>query len=378
MYFSIKVVMAAALAGTVQNGVGISQHILAANGCVESSRVLITQTNLNHGIYLSPNGTTLYASSPTTVWSWMYDPASGNISGSPSVLVTGMVNSGHITRTLIVPPHAPNLLLVSHGSNGNVDAAAVNPATARAVVKVFDLSALPRGGYNYVTQGYLMGYGLRNEVALAFDGNNMLWGVENSGDNFGRTVNGVTTDIHQDNPAEELNYLGDVTIPNNNWYGYPVCYTVWQPSLITDHVFTPGDQFVAAPNGTFNDSTCIQRSRRARMIFQSHNAPIDSKFDDTSSNLFITLHGSWNRQPAAGFRLVRVPFTRNGAGAFEPVATVNAISGWQDILYQADPSNCSGTTCIRPAGLTFVAGGNIYMTSDNQMEGELFLIGRVE
>lgn len=89
------------------------------------------------------------------------------------MLVTGMVNSGHITRTLIVPPHAPNLLLVSHGSNGNVDAAAVNPATARAVVKVFDLSALPRGGYNYVTQGYLMGYGLRNEVALAFDGNNM-------------------------------------------------------------------------------------------------------------------------------------------------------------------------------------------------------------
>jgi glucose/arabinose dehydrogenase len=132
---------------------------------------LIAQTNLNHGIYLSPNGTTLYASSPTTAWSWTYDPASGNVSGSPTVLVTAMVNNGHITRTLIVPPHAPNLLLVAHGSNGNVDAAAVNQATARAVVKVFDLSSLPIGGYNYVTKGYLMGYGLRNEVALAFDGN---------------------------------------------------------------------------------------------------------------------------------------------------------------------------------------------------------------
>ncbi|PVH82209.1 hypothetical protein DL98DRAFT_559578 [Cadophora sp. DSE1049] len=361
----------------VQNGVGISQLTLAGNGCIQSSRVLIAQTNLNHGIYLSPSGTTLYASSPTTVWSWTYDPASGNVSGSPTVLVTGMVNSGHITRTLIIPPHAANLLLVAHGSNGNIDAASVNPATARAVVKVFDLSSLPVGGYNYVRQGYLMGYGLRNEVALAFDGNNMLWGVENSGDNFGRTVNGVTTDIHQDNPAEELNYLGDVTVPNNNWYGYPVCYSVWQPNLITDHVFRPGDQFVAAPNNTFNDSTCTQRSQPARMILQSHNAPIDSKFDATFSNLFITLHGSWNRQPAAGFRLVSVPFTRNSDGSYAPVAAANATSGWQDILYQADPSTCSGTTCIRPAGLIFVAGGNMYMTSDNQREGELFLVGRV-
>jgi glucose/arabinose dehydrogenase len=85
-----------------------------------------------------------------------------------------MVNSGHITRTLIIPPHAPNLLLVAHGSNGNIDDAAANPATARAVVKVFDLSEVPSGGYNYISQGYLMGYGLRNEVALAFDGNNMF------------------------------------------------------------------------------------------------------------------------------------------------------------------------------------------------------------
>ncbi|CZR56442.1 uncharacterized protein PAC_06330 [Phialocephala subalpina] len=359
----------------VQNGIGISQHILTSGGCIQSSRVLIAQTNLNHGIYLSPNGTTLYASSPTTVWSWTYDPASGNVLGSYTVLVTGMVNSGHITRTLIIPPHAPNLLLVAHGSNGNVDAAAVNPATARAVVRVFDLSNLPSGGYNYVTQGYLMGYGLRNEVALAFDGNNMPGSLP--GDDFQRTVNGVTTDIHQDNPAEELNYLGDVTVPNNNWYGYPVCYTVWQPSLITDRVFAPGDQFVAAPNSTFNDTTCIQQSQPAHMIFQSHNAPIDSKFDATFSNLFITLHGSWDRQPAAGFRLVSVPFAQNSAGAYVPTAATNSTSGWQDILYQADPSNCSGTTCIRPAGLAFVAGGNLYMTSDNQREGELFLVGRV-
>jgi glucose/arabinose dehydrogenase len=158
----------------VQNGIGVTQHTLTSDGCIQSSTVLIAQTNLNHGMYLSPNSSTLYASSLTTVWSWSYDPISGNISGSPTVLVTRMANSGHSTRTLIIPPHAPNLLLVSHGSDGNIDVAAANPATARAVVKVFDLTELPSGGYNYITQGYLMGYGLRNEVALAFDGNNMF------------------------------------------------------------------------------------------------------------------------------------------------------------------------------------------------------------
>jgi hypothetical protein len=33
-----------------------------------------------------------------------------------------------------------------------------------------------------------------------------VWGVENSGDDFTRTVNGQKVDIHIDNPAEELNF----------------------------------------------------------------------------------------------------------------------------------------------------------------------------
>jgi hypothetical protein len=33
----------------------------------------------------------------------------------------------------------------------------------------------------------------------------VFWGVENSGDDFKRTENGQSRDIHQNNPAEELN-----------------------------------------------------------------------------------------------------------------------------------------------------------------------------
>jgi glucose/arabinose dehydrogenase len=144
-----------------------------SNGCINSSHSLIASQSLNHGIYLSPDGSTLYASSPTTVYSWPYSSTTGKVGTTKKTIVVGMVNAGHITRTLIIPPSHPNLLVVSHGSNGNWDYPAVNPGAARAIVKVFDISSVPSGGYKFVTQGQVVGYGLRNEVGLAFDGNNM-------------------------------------------------------------------------------------------------------------------------------------------------------------------------------------------------------------
>jgi glucose/arabinose dehydrogenase len=146
---------------------------LDAAGCVASSKTLISQTNLNHGIYLSPDSKTLYASSATTVWKWAYDPVTASVSGTSTIVVSGMYNGGHVTRTLTIPKNNANLLVVSHGSNGNLDMPSVSQGSGRAMVKVFDMSKVPSGGYNYVTGGWNAGYGLRNEVGLAFDGNNM-------------------------------------------------------------------------------------------------------------------------------------------------------------------------------------------------------------
>jgi len=85
-----------------------------------------------------------------------------------------MYNGGsHLTRTLAIAPHAPNLLVVSHGSNANIDTATSNASTGRAIIKVFDLSKIPSGGYNYVSGGYTAGYGQRNEVGMCWDANNM-------------------------------------------------------------------------------------------------------------------------------------------------------------------------------------------------------------
>ncbi|KAJ2974618.1 hypothetical protein NUW58_g8602 [Xylaria curta] len=205
----------------IEVGVGITQHLVDAHGCIINTRLLISRDDLNHGICLSADGKTLYASSPSSVFRWDYDLNTGDVGQNAVEVVTGMWTSGHISRTLAIPPHRQDLLVVSHGSDMNIDLDSSNPEIARAIVKVFNISSAPAGGYKFVSEGWNAGYGLRNEVGLAFDGNNMLWGVENSADNIVRTVGDTIIDIHANNPAEELNFLGDVTLPNDNWYGYP-------------------------------------------------------------------------------------------------------------------------------------------------------------
>ncbi|KAI1129007.1 soluble quino protein glucose dehydrogenase [Nemania abortiva] len=358
----------------VEEGFGVSQHIVDANGCIIKTRVLISNTDLNHGICLSADGQTLYASSPSSVFSWSYDPTTGNIGQGPVLVISGMATSGHITRTLVVPPHRSDLLVVSHGSNTNIDQEASSPRTARAIVKVFNISSTPPGGYNFISGGWNAGFGLRNEVGLAFDGNNMLWGVENSADNLARTVNGTTIDIHTDNPSEELNFLGDVTLPNDDWYGYPLCFTVWSPSELSDRVFRVGQQFVQIPSTYFNDDTCGQISVPPVLSFQAHSAPLGCKFDAKFNNLFVALHGSWDRQPPTGYKVVAVPFAQGSDGSYAPTAASWSIRGSIDVFYPQDEAQCSSSVCARPVGLIFDALGRLYVTSDTS--GEVFLLSQ--
>jgi glucose/arabinose dehydrogenase len=138
---------------------------------------------------------------------------------------------------------------------------------------------------------------------------------------------------------------------------------------------------VVAPNNTFNDDTCKGLITPPSLLFQAHSAPIDSKFDDAYSNLFVTFHGSWNRSPTTGFKLVTVPFTKGSDGVYKPVAPVTSNTGYTDIFWNPDVTKCSGngpsfsSGCFRPAGLGFNAG-RLYMTSDTSTDGELWVLGK--
>lgn len=160
---------------------GISVHTFGEDGCIASSELLIQDIALNHGLDLTPDGTTLYASSVSSVWSWAYDPATRTVSDQRTV-INGMSTGIHPTRTVLVVPQQPELVLIQVGSNSNLDMQSAQPGTGRAIVKVFDMSAAPANGYNYNTGGEVFAYGLRNDIGLTADPNGMIWGVENSGD----------------------------------------------------------------------------------------------------------------------------------------------------------------------------------------------------
>lgn len=113
-----------------------------------------------------------------------------------------MGGTTHSTRTLHISPLHPNLLIISRGSDGNIDASAASIASGHSQVKVFDLENVPSGGYDYTRDGGIMAFGVRNEVGVTSDAMGHVWGVMNSADDL--TRNG--TDITNDNPAEELHY----------------------------------------------------------------------------------------------------------------------------------------------------------------------------
>lgn len=188
-----------------QAGKGISVHTFGPDGCVNSTNMLISNVALNHGLAITPDGKTLYASSERNAFSWTYDAATQKVSNQKTA-IAGMDSGIHSTRNLLVVESNPNLVILQVGSNANFDYAAADKATGRAIVKIFDMSKAPASGYNYKTDGEVLGYGLRNEIGFTADPNGHIWGVENSGDDFTRTVSGRRSDIHKDNPAEKLNY----------------------------------------------------------------------------------------------------------------------------------------------------------------------------
>ncbi|KAI0157228.1 soluble quino protein glucose dehydrogenase [Xylariaceae sp. FL1272] len=327
---------------------GISVHTFGTNGCVNSSTTLIANTALNHGLALTPDGTTLYASGERTVYSWTYNPDTRTVTNQKTA-ISGIDSGIHSTRNLLVVKSQPNMLLVQVGSNANLDTAAGQTATGRAIIKIFDMSAAPATGYAYKTAGEVFAYGLRNEIGFVQDPNGIVWGVENSGDDF--TMSG--SDIHQNNPAEKLNNLGDPLTARNVWYGYPNCFAVWDPAPFTSKGLTTGSQFLyTAGNGATSDADCASKTTAPRLTFMAHSAPIWNTFDTNATNMYVTFHGSWDRQPPTGFKVVQIPFTQLDTGAYDPVAPATSQTGYTDIYSAPNPGSCTAngltmSNCVR-------------------------------
>lgn len=217
------------------------------------------------------------------------------MTSEPRQVVTGMASSGHETRTLLLSRKVDGMLLVSFGSQSNVDTDAEDINTGVSQIRAFNISNTT-ATYDFKSSGLIMGWGLRNSVGVAEEPlTGGIYSVENSVDNFRRDGK----DIHQDNPGEEMNfhgYLNGTAYGDQGGnYGYPTCFAAWDVSIIPNNAnLTIGTQF--AMGDSIDDSTDIacQRDRVPPVLsFQAHMAPLDIKFNSGGNVAWITFHGSW-------------------------------------------------------------------------------------
>jgi glucose/arabinose dehydrogenase len=105
-------------------------------------------------------------SSVEKVYAYSYDAAAGTVTNG-TVVIANMNNSGHDTRTLHISKSKPHLLLVSRGSQGNIDALAGDTSTGHSTIKYFNISNVALMPFDHLLNGTLLGWGLRNSVGIA-------------------------------------------------------------------------------------------------------------------------------------------------------------------------------------------------------------------
>jgi glucose/arabinose dehydrogenase len=283
----------------VESGKGITALTLDDGGgsclSVKSSTLVVNDTTLNHGIQLSSDSKTLFASNIDKAFSWSYDPTTVSTSSDPITLVEGMTNSDHVTRTLFLSQKEPELLLISRGSGDNVDPTAGDVNSGVSQIRIFNLSSTG-APWTYNSSGTLLGWGLRNSVGIAEHPNTGgIYSVENGADQLER----LGVDFHLNNPGEEMNfhgYLNNTQDSNRGSnYGYPSCFAVWNSTEIPEGAdLVVGEQFAIGNLSSTNDDViCGKEATAPRLTFPAHWAPLDIKFNSKGSIAYGTSHGSW-------------------------------------------------------------------------------------
>lgn len=291
-----------------ESGAGQVLRFPYDNGLLGSGEVLTSGLERPASVAFFTEGDQeyLYVSEPQQISRFAYDPA-GPV-GAQEPIITGLPTGGHSTRTVRFGPD--DMLYMAVGSSCNI---CVEEDPIRATVS----RTTPQGG-----SPEILATGLRNPVDLVFQpGSNLLWATVNERDNQG---NEVPPDL--------------VTIVQKGAnYGWPYC----QPPNATP-------QEAGADCSTITPPT---------IGIQPHSAPLGMTFlvgdavsADLSGDLIVAQHGSWNRQPPAAPKLLRIDFADG-----QPVAASDFVTGWQ---------NTNGERWGRPAGVTLAPDGSLVVSDD--------------
>ena len=255
----------------------------------------------------------LYVAGTQKIWRVDRFSADGSL-GAATPIVSGLPDSGgHSTRTILFG--ADGKLYVSIGSSCNV-CKEKDPRRA-AIVR-----------YNPDGSGEeIFATGLRNSVGIAWHPvTKELWGTDNGRDWLG-----------DDLPPDEINI-----IRQGKNYGWPNCFA--------DRV----------PDPEFGTQEICQKTEPPLVKIQAHSAPLGLVFytakqfpEQYRGDLFVALHGSWNRSKKTGYKVIRVRLEDG-----KPAPPEDFITGW---LRQ---ENGAETVWGRPVDLVVGADGGLYLSDD--------------
>ena len=262
------------------------------DGRADTKTAFLTGLNSPYGMALI--GDTLYVANTDALMAFPYKEGDTKISAAGRKIIDLPAQSPnqHWTKSMVASPDG--LLYIGVGSNSNIGENGLERERNRAVV--FEVN--PRNGYKRVFAS-----GLRNPVGLAFEPKSgALWGVVNERDMLG-------ADLVPDY-LTRIEFGAFYGWPWNYWGGYE-------------------DRRVQPQRPEIREYT-----KRPDYALGNHVAPLGLAFADKvklgapfTDGAFVGLHGSWNRKPAAGYKVVFVGFNDGEAGRTKPV---DVLTGFLD------------------------------------------------
>jgi glucose/arabinose dehydrogenase len=272
--WAMKWVMKRAGAGTPSANRITLLRDTKGDGVADQRFVLLQGLNSPFGMALI--GDQLYVAASDAVLRFPYKTGDTQITASPVKVLdlpAGPINH-HWTKNLIATPDGRKLY-VTVGSNSNVGERGMTEEVGRAAIWEVDL---PSG------QHRIFASGLRNPNGMAWEPSTAaLWTVVNERDEIG-------SDLVPD-------YM--TSVKRNAFYGWP--YSYYGPNVDV-RVKPAMPDLVArsvAPDYALGPHTA------SLGLAWSAGTSLPSEF---ASGMFIGQHGSWNRHPHSGYKVIFVPF----------------------------------------------------------------------
>ncbi|PPT78762.1 sorbosone dehydrogenase [Xanthomonas arboricola pv. populi] len=285
------------------------------DGTYELKTVFADKLNAPYGLALIGNA--LYVANQDALVRFDYQEGQTKASAAPSKVtdLPSAINH-HWTKALTASADG-RYLYVAIGSNSNITERGMIAEVDRA--QVWQVDPATGAHKSYAT-------GLRNPTALAIQpGSGALWAVVNERDEIG--------------PNLVPDYL--TSVREGGFYGWP--YSYWGKNVDT-RVMPQDPQKVAS--AIVPDYALGSHVAALGVAFSS--TTMGTQFAD---GVFVGEHGSWNRDPPVGYRVVFVPF-RDGRPAGDPIDFVSGFHG------------DDGLTRGRPVGVTLDPRGALIVADD--------------